>query len=114
MGSKRVDDIGKAIGQTAKTCHEQPFHRLDIGVQIESCDDGAGVGVGIGRAIAEKFGQYMKVARQLRRIAGAAGPRHDPPLQKLDDFDALAPRGRTRLGVCRMRPKQMIDCGPGG
>ena len=67
--SKGIDDIGKAVGEPAKSRHEQPFHRADVGVEIETRDDRARIGIGERRAVAEKLGQDVDVAGKQRRLA---------------------------------------------
>ena len=46
---KGIDDIGKAVGQSAQSGHEQPLHRADvrsIEIQIESGNDRTRIGIG--------------------------------------------------------------------
>src|SRR5581483_920701 len=61
------------------------------------------------RTVTEKLGQHVDIARQRRGGAGTSSSRNDALLQKLDHVDAVATCRRTRLGVCGVRTKQMID-----
>ena len=110
MRPERVDHVGKPIGQPAQARDEQPLHRADIGVEIEARDHRARVGIGIRRAVAEKFRQHMNVAGQQRRAR-----RHRRRARRcrcsrnsMSSTPALL-RRRARLGMGRMRAEQMID-----
>ena len=107
-----IDDVGQAIGQAAEAGDEQPFHGGDIDVEIEARDDGARIRIGMGRAIAQKFGQHVDVARQPRGVAGMGEARHDAALEIVQQLETRGARGLDGLLVGRVRADQMIDRGP--
>ena len=88
MRSKGVNDIGKPVGETAESRHEQLLDGADVGVEPQPCDDRARVGIRERRAIAEKLRQDVDVAGEQRRLARASRARDDAPFQKFQDFHA--------------------------
>ena len=44
--SKRIHHIGKTVGEATQSRHEQPLHRADIGIEIQTGDDRTRVRIG--------------------------------------------------------------------
>ncbi|MGY4486987.1 hypothetical protein ACVWWR_006178 [Bradyrhizobium sp. LM3.2] len=109
MRGKGLDHLGKPIGEPAQAGDEQPFHRGDIGIEIEACDHRARVRIGVGRAVADELGKDMDVGGQQRGAAGAACACDDAALEELDEVDALTARRRARFSKPGMRFEEMID-----
>ena len=49
-----IDDIGEPEGDPAKPRHEDPLQAFEAPVEIEAGNDGARIGIGVGRTITEK------------------------------------------------------------
>ena len=104
MRGKGIDHLGEAIGEPAEPGDEQPLQARDVAVEIEAGDHRTRLGIGIGRAIAEEFGQHMDVAREQRGLARPTPKRVDDAA--LENSSSRCPRLRApprRLGIGRMR-----------
>ena len=78
-GAQRFDHLASAIGQTAQACDIELDQARDVALKAEAGDHGAGVGIGVRRAIAKKLGHHMDVAGQCRNRAqrmAVVGDRH--------------------------------------
>ena len=107
---KRVDDVGKPIGEAAQAGDEQPLHAADVGVEIEPGDHRARIGIGIGRAVAEEFGQHMDVAREQRaprRTVRSA--RRRARSRKSSRLEARGLRGRDGSAWAGCDRDEMVD-----
>src|SRR5216683_2636925 len=109
VAAESVDDIGQAIGKPAQSRHEQPFHRADVGIEIEARDDRTRIRIGEWRPVADELGKNMNVAGQQRGLPRTFRAREDAPLQEFQNFNAAGTRSRDGLVISRMRPDQMID-----
>lgn len=114
MRGEGFDHLGQPVSEPAQAGDEQPLHGASVGVEIEAGDHRAGVRVGVGRAVADEFGEDMDVAGEQRGAAGAASARDNAALEEVDEVEPFIARGRARLGMARMRFEEMVDCSARG
>ncbi len=114
MRAHHVDDVGQPVGQPAQCGHEHALQALEVAVEIEPGDDRTRLRIGVGRAIAQEFGQYMEAAREQRRVADRGEAGDGAAFEEIEQPDACLPGGGRGFGIGRMRAHEMIDAGAGG